>query len=248
MTSPLHCSYDNSGNLVQPQLNQPLAAPQIIGITGGGTRIVRLESTISLAVAVADADGVTFQWQFNGADLTNQVSPTLTLTNVTADGKYTVTVTNSLGSASATVSVFVDSTGDLLPDSWQMAHFGNLTSQRAAGDPDQDGIDNLDEFLDGTDPNSSDQNSTTSQRPRLIAYSDVGGVVTVDPVKLSYSLNETVTLTATAFAGYTFAGWDRDLGGAANPAQLMMIGHPDISDNLPLQSASKRVRAKMQKQ
>jgi hypothetical protein len=74
--------------------------------------------------------------------------------------------------------------------------------------------------------------------------------VTVDPVKLSYSLNETVTLTATAFpgAGYTFAGWDRDLGGATNPAQLIMIGHPDISDNLPLQSASKRVRAKMKKQ
>lgn len=252
MTSPVHCSYDKSGNLVQQQQTKPpLAAPQIVGVSGNGTRIVLFGRTVDVAVAVADAHAVNFQWQFKGVDLPGEVHSTLTLVSFTAamEGPYTVVATNSVGSAAATVSVWVDSTGDLLPDSWQIAHFGNVTSQRAAGDPDQDGIDNLDEFLDGTDPNSS-----ASQRARLIAFSDVGGVVTVDPFKLSYSLGETVTLTLTAtpFANYTFAGWAGDTGPLfsplINPVQLTMapIGNPALQ--LSSQTASKRVRAKMRHQ
>jgi hypothetical protein len=117
---------------------------------------------VTVSVVVADTAGVAFQWRFNGTDLPGETRDTLVLTNVTAamEGSYTVIVSNSAGSVAASVSVSVDGTGDLLPDSWQFAHFGSLDSQRAAGDPDQDGICNLDEFLDGTDPLSN-----TSQRP-----------------------------------------------------------------------------------
>jgi uncharacterized repeat protein (TIGR02543 family) len=45
-----------------------------------------------------------------------------------------------------------DSDGDGLPDSWELANFGNL-SQTAAGDPDGDGVSNLNEYLRGTNPN-----------------------------------------------------------------------------------------------
>jgi hypothetical protein len=192
MTPPLaRYSYDKAGNVVfqrQDQPNDPPAAPQIVGISG--PRIVPAGGTVTVSVVVADAQGVGFQWQFKGADLTGETRDTLVLANVTAarEGSYTVVVTNSVGSVTASVSVYLDSTGNLLPDSWEIAHFGNLTSQRAAGDPDQDGISNLDEFLDGTDPLSP-----TSQRPRLIAYSQVGGSVTVSPNQLSYALGNTVT-------------------------------------------------------
>ena len=42
----------------------------------------------------------TYQWFFNGNPLTNQISDTLTLTNVqtSQSGNYTVTVSNSAGS------------------------------------------------------------------------------------------------------------------------------------------------------
>jgi hypothetical protein len=69
---------------------------------------------------------------------------------------------------------------------------------------------------------------------RLIAYSQVGGSVTVSPNQLSYALGDTVTLKATAFPPYVFVGWDGDLQGSTNPAQLHMTG-------------SKKVRAKMRK-
>jgi hypothetical protein len=44
-----------------------------------------------------------------------------------------------------------DSDGDGLPDSWEMAYFGNL-SQGANGDPDGDGVSNLNEYLQGRNP------------------------------------------------------------------------------------------------
>jgi hypothetical protein len=232
MSSPQHYSYDKAGNLVfqrQDQPNDPPAAPLIVGISG--PRIVPAGSTVTLSVVVADAHGATFQWRFNGADMPGETKDSLVLTNFTAamEGPYTVIVSNSVASVAAMVSVWLDSTGNLLPDTWQIAHFGNLTSQRAAGDPDQDGIANLDEFLDDTDPLSN-----TSQRPRLVAYSDVGGLVAAAPTQLSYGLGDTVTLTATPFPPYVFDGWDGDLQGTTNPAQLQMTG-------------SKKVRAKMRK-
>ena len=44
-----------------------------------------------------------------------------------------------------------DTDGDGIPDGWQWAYFGSL--QPADGDYDGDGVSNLDEYLNGTDPN-----------------------------------------------------------------------------------------------
>lgn len=47
-----------------------------------------------------------------------------------------------------------DSNGDGLPDAWQIQYFGSITSPQAApgADPDGDGLNNLQEYLAGTDP------------------------------------------------------------------------------------------------
>jgi hypothetical protein len=108
----------------------------------------------------------------------------------------------------------LDSDGDGLPDSWEMANFRNL-NQRSGGDFNGDGISNLDEFLDGTDPKNKN-----SLKLRLTAYSEAGGLVTVVPTKLRYGLRETVTLTATAFATRTFTGWAADLTGTVSTRPL----------------------------
>ena len=75
-------------------------------------------------------------------------------------------------------------------------------------------------FLDGTNPIS-----IASLRPRLVAYSDAGGSVTVTPMKLNYELGELVTLTAIPFATSVFVGWTEgldtgDLVSTTNPASL----------------------------
>lgn len=47
-----------------------------------------------------------------------------------------------------------DSDGDGLPDSWEMQYFGNL-GQGAGGDPDGDGLTNLQEYQQGRNPTKS---------------------------------------------------------------------------------------------
>ncbi|RLC31518.1 MAG: hypothetical protein DRH37_02880 [Deltaproteobacteria bacterium] len=55
-------------------------------------------------------------------------------------------------SVSITVKTPNDSDNDKMLDSWEIDNFGSL-SKTAAGDEDSDGISNLDEFYNGTDPN-----------------------------------------------------------------------------------------------
>ena len=130
-------------------------------------RIAAPSETVTFSVVVSDARAVTFQWKFNGTDIPGATGDSLLLTNVNpaSEGQYSVVVTNSEGSVtSAPAELLLDFDRDELPDSWETAHFGSTDSQRSAGDPDSDGVSNLDEFLDGTDPNVKG-----SLRPRLTA-------------------------------------------------------------------------------
>ncbi|HTL73683.1 MAG TPA: BNR-4 repeat-containing protein [bacterium] len=58
------------------------------------------------------------------------------------------------GTDPAVFNVSGDSDGDGLPDSWELANFGNL-NQTGAGDPDRDGFSNLVEYQNGCDPNNA---------------------------------------------------------------------------------------------
>lgn len=49
-----------------------------------------------------------------------------------------------------------DMDGDGLPDVWEIENFGDITSQEASDDPDNDSLNNGGEFVRGTDPNIPD--------------------------------------------------------------------------------------------
>jgi hypothetical protein len=85
--------------------------------------------------------------------------------------------------------------------------------------------------------------SDTSPSLKLVAYSDVGGTVTVSPTKLNYGFGETVMLTATPVAPSAFIGWagelnTGDLVSTTNPVTFVMNGNKTVrarfSSALPL--------------
>jgi hypothetical protein len=195
-------AFDPSGDLLL-QSPEAGALPQIISQPHAQPLVVRPGGLSSFIVVLADNTGASYQWQFNSANISGATSDTLVVTNASAasQGQYSVIVDNSFGSVtSAPAMLWYDGNGDGLPDSWEMAYFGNLTNT-ATGDFDHDGVDNLQEFLDGTNPTNA-----ASRLYRLTVESD-GGSVQIVPNQLGYTNGQIVTLTATPTGGQPFNVW-----------------------------------------
>ena len=116
-----------------------------------------------------------------------------------------------------------DNDGDGLPDAWEITYYPNIFSYNGASDPDGDGVNNADEFADGTNPVVG-----TSFKARLtLVYNH--GTVTRNPVAVRYTLGTVVTVNAAPDPGYVFLGYTGDASGNANPLNVTMTGHKTIN-------------------
>ncbi|MGZ5568463.1 MAG: InlB B-repeat-containing protein, partial [Limisphaerales bacterium] len=140
----------------------------------------------------------------------------LTVTNI---GTNTEPFTFTMDGRNAVTD---DNDNDLLADAWEFLYFGNL-NQTATGDYDLDGISNLDEYLEGTNPADN-----TSFRPRLTT-SAANGSILRDVTLPSYTMGSTVMLTPVANTGFAFVNWTGNASGTAVPYPLLMNGHKTVS-------------------
>ncbi|HLP78865.1 MAG TPA: hypothetical protein VK327_18340, partial [Candidatus Paceibacterota bacterium] len=152
---------------------------------------------------------------------------------------YFITVTNT-SAVAQNFSLGVDGRncatddydGDGLPDCWELSYFPSIYSYGPTHDPDGDGVNNLDEYLEGTVPNDP-----LSFHPRLQITSQYGSVTrnpagtltTNVPPKAWYNLNQTVQLTAVPDPGYAFLSWSGDASGTSNPLSLQMNAHKNVT-------------------
>lgn len=115
-----------------------------------------------------------------------------------------------------------DNDKDELADAWELLYFGNTGSQLANGDPDQDKVNNIEEYLEGTRPNDA-----ASFRARLLLAS-TNGTIEPTPQIASYVLGSSVTLVGAPNPGFAFVSWTGDLTGRVNPITIQMDGHRTI--------------------
>lgn len=207
--------FDPNGNLLR-QTTAAIAPPQILGQTR--LQLARPGGVASFFVLAADTRALTYQWRFGDTNIPGATNETLLLTNVgaTNEGFYSAVLVNPSGSVtSAPAALMIDGDEDGLSDSWELANFGNL-NQYGSRDFDNDGVSDLQEFLDGTSPTNG-----ASAFFRLAALAD-SGLIEIVPSKDAYTNGEVVTLTATAFAPHSFHGWTGDVNTTNNPLVVVM--------------------------
>ena len=134
----------------------PAGAPTII--THPGSVALTTNNAVGFSVLAAGVAPLSFQWQFNDADIDGATGSALTLQDPlpAQAGNYRVRVANGFGavtSNNATLTI-PDTDSDGLPDYWEY-QFGLNPGVANNGDSDGDGFSDKAEFLAGTNPFSS---------------------------------------------------------------------------------------------
>jgi len=192
--------YDPSGSLISigtlastaPLISDPRHALSVVG------------GLAALSVSASGSLPLSYQWQFNGNSIPGAFSDSLRFRNIApADfGAYRVIVSNAFGSVtSANAMLQLDSDGDGLADSWEIIYFGSITNQSGAFDRDNDGVSNVAEFREGSNPTNA-----TSFFPRLTVQA-YRCSVEISPLLERYTNGQTVLLTAVPHAGQSFIQW-----------------------------------------
>jgi hypothetical protein len=216
-------TYDLSGSPIsvsagtsQPDIVTPPASEVISGN----------QATLSV---IATGTGLSYQWLSNGVaiagatgDSLSLVNPALTGTNL---GTYSVIVSNVYGAVTSTpAALWPDANGNGIPDWWEMTYFGNL-NQKALGDYDNDGVDNLHEYLERTNPTNR-----LSFNPRLFVRAARGSVL-VSPSQPYYTNGQLISLTAIPDAGQGFVGWSGAVTGNKPTVSLFMNTNETVTAN-----------------
>ncbi len=162
---------DASAHLDTDKDGYPDAWLQINGVDVVSTTGLRLDAFINDAAASLDADGDGNPDEWNAGK--TQFDST---TNLALD----LFLGNSRHGA--------DTDADGLSDEWEMLNYGNLAASPAA-DSDNDGIANIDEFNNGTDPVAVEDRHFESQRrlPPIVELFDMPDTMTV--ATGSYTVN-----------------------------------------------------------
>lgn len=216
-------TYDPSGDL-KNVTGVGNAAPMIA--SPPQPQLLSSSAPVSLSVSATGA-GLSFQWLSNGVPIPGATGDSLVLSNLPLDNStnFSVVISNIYGAVtSPPVPIWLDSRGVGMPDWWQLQYFGNL-NQPPGDDYDGDGVDNLDEYLEGTDPTNPD-----SFDPRLHVAAGVGMVV-VAPDQPYYTMGQTVTLTAILTSNAYFLSWSGSVVSATNQLSLLMNGHKYVTAN-----------------
>ena len=118
-----------------------------------------------------------------------------------------------------------DNDTDGLPDCWELAYWSSIYSYGPTSDPDNDGVNNLQEYLDGTDP--TDPHSMLARLTLLTAGPGAAGVA---PGAGPYPYGTMITLTATPTAPNVFWGWSGGgVSGAVNPINVLMTTNRTVT-------------------
>lgn len=212
-------SSDPNGNLIS--IASPQMEPEIL--TQPQPALLQSNSPVAFSV-LATGTGISYQWLSNGIAIAGATNDSLLLPNLSnTNGTFSVIVSNASGVVtSAPAALWADVNGNGIPDWWELKYFGNL-NQLAIGDYDGDGVDNLDEYLEGTNPTNA-----ASFDPRLYIQT-IHGRVVASPDQPYYTMGQFITLTAIPDSDNEFIGWSGGITGTKSNISFAITAHTTVT-------------------
>ena len=208
--------HNPSGGLTDIRANSSTAP---ILRAGPANRTASPGQSAAFSVLSTGTTPLSYQWFFNSNTTVGATGDSILLTNVTPGdfGTYHVVVANAFGSVTSAVArLELDADGDGLADNWELTYFGSITNQNSAMDRDNDGVANLAEFREGSNPTN-----LTSYFPRLMVRVVQGSVLIVPDLE-RYTNGQSVTLSATPNLGLSLIAWTGPLTTNASTITIVM--------------------------
>lgn len=153
-------------NLPDLRLGEAVRIPIAVTVSAPTTKLVGPGTRVQLAVLAMFASGESTDVAAASTGTTYRISNTAIadisdngMVSTVASGTVIVQATNEGRSGSISIQVIGsgDSDGDGIPDDWEIAHGLNPNDPTdAMEDPDHDGLTNLQEYQQGTDPHNPD--------------------------------------------------------------------------------------------
>ena len=213
-------THDPVGNRTSQAAVGTPVAPTII--SQPSTTVGQVGAFATFSVIASGTGPLTYQWYENNTVISGATGSTLYITSAqsgnftdhaTGTNSYYVKVTNSVTTViSNTVALYLDTDSTGMADWWQTQYFGAIGVNPGA-DADGDGVTNLQEYIDGTNPIDA------SSRDWFLTAT---GPFLIQPNLTRYPPGTTVTLTAQSPIGAYFECWTGDLTGA-NPTQMIVM-------------------------
>jgi len=201
-------AWDSSRLIVDGTLSVVSAAATSIAIAAQpSSQTVDAGGSVTLIGGAVGTEPISYQWRFNGADLSGKTSPTLTLTAVTEanQGQYDFVAANAAGSTSSVPAVVTVNQAPSAQGKSVVISWNNSAAITLAGsDPDSDPIT----FTVLTQPT----HGTLSGTAPNVTYSLAGGYV--GPDSFTFRVNDgrlnsaTATIAITVRQDFTYKDTD----------------------------------------
>ena len=233
VTNPLQVTITGNTNITANFSNQyTLSTIVDPSVSGTITRDIN-QDTYTYGTQVVLTANPNPGWTFAGwgGDASGSDNP-LTIT-IIEDTSITATFTQD----DYTLSVTPIGSGTVAVDPVQPTYnYGDVVTLTPTADPgwtffewggDASGSDNPLTYTIIGDTNII---ATFTQNEYMLTVTPIGsGSVAIDPVQDTYHYGDVISLTPTAEAGWTFAGWGDDASGSDNPLTYTIVGDTSIT-------------------
>ena len=230
------------GRPTQLWIPLPAITQQPLGVT------TNRGATVTVTVSASSPFPISYQWTFNGTNISGATNSRFTITGITPErlGTYAVLLTNAYGAVTSsnavlslyayTVNAHINGQGSVSVNPEQASYLDGTSVTVTAVPADGWAFVGWSGNLSGEiNPatlliTGSNKSLTANFKPlwQFNATAGIGGTVSWTPQQINYLDGALITVTAVASNGFAFTGWSGVTNSPVNPLLLKLSGNAEV--------------------